>query len=131
VTIKDDSRNERFLAAYPTSRSSEQAAAFGVSVHTIKRRARLAGLKKTPAYRSQVQRQNATGRVLSAESRANQRQSQFEQFFTRDVAQQLARDPTLLRGIDRRWAIAAPASIPSGAARKVGRVRRRALGKGD
>src|SRR5438874_824633 len=62
--------NERFLAAYPTTPNSELATEFGVSVHTIQGWANLAGLKKTPAYRSQVQRQNATGRVLSAESRA-------------------------------------------------------------
>src|SRR2546423_894602 len=62
--------NERFLAAYPTTPNSELAAEFGVSVATIKRWAGEAGLKKTPAFRSQVQRQNATGRVLSAKSRA-------------------------------------------------------------
>src|SRR5262249_36864149 len=62
--------NERFLAAYATTPNSELAAKFGVSVPTIKWWAHEAGLKKTSAYRSQVQRQNSTGRVLSAESRA-------------------------------------------------------------
>ena len=45
--------------------NGEQAAGFGVAFGTIMRWARLNGLKKAPAYRSQVQRQNTTGSVWS------------------------------------------------------------------
>jgi hypothetical protein len=60
--------NEQFVAACPATPNRDRTAEFGVAVVTIQWWARLKGLKKAPAYRSQVQRQNATGRGLSAGS---------------------------------------------------------------
>jgi 5-methylcytosine-specific restriction endonuclease McrA len=62
--------SEEFVAAYPTTSNSELAAAFGVTVATIKKWAGRLGVKKDARYRAAMQRQNASGRVLSVESRA-------------------------------------------------------------
>ncbi len=59
-----------FIALYPTTPNRELAAYLGVSESTILRWARRLGIRKNLTYRRQVQRQNATGRVLSAEIKA-------------------------------------------------------------
>jgi len=59
-----------FIESYPTTPNRELAARFGVAESTILRWARQARVRKDPAYWSQVQRQRATARVLSGESRA-------------------------------------------------------------
>ncbi len=59
-----------FIAAYPTTPNCALAARFGVAMSTILRWARQAHVRKDPAYLSRIQRERASGRVLSRESRA-------------------------------------------------------------
>lgn len=61
--------DDEFLTVYPTTSNIELSRRFGISVEAIRLRASRAGVKKAPEYRRQVQRQNSTGRVVSAESR--------------------------------------------------------------
>src|SRR5262245_8688648 len=65
-----ETRKQEFCDLYPLTSNSLLAEQFGVSVGTILREARQLGLKKDPAYRIEVQRQNATGRILPEAARA-------------------------------------------------------------
>lgn len=62
--------NSEFRILYPTTPNAELAERFGKSKVTIAKWAARCGLKKSPEYRAQVQRANATGRVLSHESKS-------------------------------------------------------------
>jgi len=68
------SRQQEFCDLYPTTRIASLVERFGVSAGTLYRWALHLGLKKDPAYRTEVQRQNATGRKLSETARAKLRQ---------------------------------------------------------
>ena len=61
--------DDEFLTAYPTTPTIELSRRFGISEEAVRLRASRAGVKKDPEYRRQVQRQNATGRVVPAESK--------------------------------------------------------------
>jgi len=66
--LREEQRQE-LRELYPTTSNAVLMNRFNVSRATIQRLARELGLKKDPAYRNEVQRQNATGRVLSDASR--------------------------------------------------------------
>ena len=67
-------RSQEFCILYPITNNAVLMQRFGVSQSTILRCARELGLKKDPAYRREVQRQNATGRVMSPASRKTLRE---------------------------------------------------------
>ncbi len=59
-----------FTASYPTTANRTLAVRFGVSESTVSSWAHRANLRKDPTYLSQIQRERASARVLSVESRA-------------------------------------------------------------
>jgi len=74
VDLLRTARSQEFRMLYPTTSNAVLMQRFGVSQGTILRAARVLGLKKDPAYRREVQRQNATGRVMSQVSRKKLRE---------------------------------------------------------
>jgi hypothetical protein len=62
--------NDEFRALYPMTPNAELAKRFGKSEVTILKWAARCGLRKSPEYRSVVQRANATGRIMTSESKA-------------------------------------------------------------
>src|SRR6266496_1173710 len=65
---------QEFCDRYATTSNAVLMERFGVTRGTIQRWAREFGLKKDSLYRREVQRQNATGRVLSQADREKLRQ---------------------------------------------------------
>jgi HNH endonuclease len=61
--------DDRFHLLYPYTGNAELATLYSVSKVTISRWARRAALRKSDEYRRSVQRQNATGRVVTPEAR--------------------------------------------------------------
>jgi hypothetical protein len=61
--------DDRFHVLYPSKSNAELAGLYSVSIVTIGRWARRAGLRKSDEYRRSVQRQNATGRVVTPKVR--------------------------------------------------------------
>jgi 5-methylcytosine-specific restriction endonuclease McrA len=74
VELLRTARSQEFRILYPITSNAVLMQRFGVSQATILRWARELGLKKDPAYRREVQRQNATGRVMSQASRKKLRE---------------------------------------------------------
>src|SRR5205823_5528016 len=74
VELLRSARSHEFRMLYPLTSNVVLMQRFGVSQGTILRLARELGLKKDPAYRREVQRQNATGRVMSQASRKKLRE---------------------------------------------------------
>jgi hypothetical protein len=62
--------NEQFRKDFPTTSNAVLAARYGVTINVVRSRGRDLGLKKDPEYRREVQRKNATGRVISDEVKA-------------------------------------------------------------
>src|SRR5262245_50487035 len=67
-------RQQEFCDIYPTTSIASLVEKFGVSAGMLYRWARHLGLKKGPGYRTEVQRQNATGRTLTEATREKLRQ---------------------------------------------------------
>jgi hypothetical protein len=81
--------NDQFVRDYPHSPNAELAAQFGVSLVTIQRWAMRCGLKKSAAYQSEKQRKNATGRIVSAESREKLRQKALGRAVAKETVEKI------------------------------------------
>lgn len=102
VDILRNERRREFSELYPTTSNIILIKRFSVSRATIQRLARELGLRKAHAYHAEVQRQNATGRVLSASVREQLRQKAVGRKLTDEtkhkILQTKLRNGTILRG---------------------------------
>jgi len=93
---------QEFCDRYATTSNAVLMERFGVTRGTIQRWARELGLKKDPAYRREVQRQNATGRVMSQASRKKLREKALGRKMSNEtkkkILQTKIQNGTILRG---------------------------------
>jgi len=94
--------NKKFYRDYPNTSNAELARRFGISLREVQNWANRYGLKKSAAYLREKQRKNATGRVLSEESREKIRQKALGRIYSKDSVQKQLdtkkRRGTLLKG---------------------------------
>jgi len=93
---------QEFCDRYATTSNAVLMERFGVTRGTIQRWAREFGLKKDSLYRREVQRQNATGRVLSQADREKLRQRALGRKMSNEtkkkILQTKIQNGTILRG---------------------------------